>query len=150
MYSSILSSLVTRVPTFMATQFLFLPLLQLCKILEGPPSILGSPLSFPLMQTCISSMHSINVLSYEHFHSQSFLMGQCIHDTFVHEFLARILIILGCQGSYLSSFRFFFLNLTLLGYQWHTTTIQNHFHIIKIIKYFRRDSYPIPFKPYAT
>jgi hypothetical protein len=42
------------------------------------------------------------------------------------------------------SFRFSFLNHTLLGYPRHTTTFQRFTHNIKTVKHFRRDSYPIP------
>jgi hypothetical protein len=56
----------------------------------------------------------------------------------------RISIILCCQRFTPPSCRFFFLNHTLLGYQWHTTTIQSHaYH--QNIDYFRRDYYPNPF-----
>jgi hypothetical protein len=90
---------------------LSLPFHNYGRILEGPPSMMGSPLPSLSCQ----SMHLLNAfnqrVSHEHYGPQSFLIGQCIHDTFFMNFLARILIILGCQRFIPPSFRFFFLNL---------------------------------------
>ena len=98
MHSNILSSLVTRVPTSMATQFFSLPCYNFDRVLEGPPSIMGGPL---LTLSC-KHAHFLNALHhhaiYENFCSQSLLdwaMYSC--HIFVHAFFSpRISIILSC------------------------------------------------------
>ena len=79
--SNILSSLITRVPTSMATQFLSLPFYNSSRVLEGPRSIMGSPLPTLSWKHVCPQCIQLNVILIIFFFSQSLLIDQCTHDT---------------------------------------------------------------------
>ena len=137
--------IVTRVPTFMATQFCYLPFFRSSRILEYPSSITGSPLSTPSCKHAFPQCIQFYVLLMstlvpKHFELVKVFMILC--SWIFLQGSQSSLTIRGCSS--LCPLGLCFLNHTLLGYHWHTTTTLNHMHIIKIIKYLRRDSYPIP------
>jgi hypothetical protein len=99
-------------------------ILQFCRALEDTSSTMGSPIYTHSLITCISLMHFIIVLPLSTFVPNHSLIGNVFMTYICSCIFPRISIILDCQRFTPPSCRFFFLNHTLLGYQWHTTTIQ--------------------------
>ena len=139
----ILPSLITRVPTLMATQYVSLQCLHnVSKTLGGPPSLLKIPLFVLYANMHFLEAIPCNVLSMRTFSSNRSLIGPCIHDISFHEFFWGLQSIFTTRGSHLHHSGSPSWIIPYLGIQGIQLPFKSS--CITLKKYFRRGSYQIP------